>query len=330
MRRWGLTLIELLVVIAIISALVALLVPAVQKVRETANRARCQNNLKQIALASHSYHGVFDRFPPGATTAPSHASALALLLPYLEQANLYQQFDFSKSAFGDPANAAARAQQVVTFLCPSDPSRGYYEDLPPPGVISGKSNYFANMGAHGWSWDQFAPLQSKPAALTGVFAFDSRTRIGDIKDGSSNTVLFAEVKRGARPDHDDLDVTVLLPPVWDNRPYNPATNPNNLRPPAACNEPVTTLNDTGLEYYRGFLNTAFYVHTIPPNSRERDCIRGLLFDQGHVAARSYHAGGVNVALADGSVRFISDTIRSTVWHSLGTRSGGDVVDPGGF
>jgi prepilin-type N-terminal cleavage/methylation domain-containing protein/prepilin-type processing-associated H-X9-DG protein len=329
MRRPGFTLIELLVVIAIIAVLIGLLVAAVQKVREAANRSQCLNNLKQIALAAHNYHSACNRFPPGATLPPSQVSALALLLPYLEQGNLYQQFDFSRDVYADGVNGAARSQQVPIFLCPSDPSRGYYQDPFPPGYISGKSNYAANLGAHGW-WKDQNGTQVKDPTLSGVFAFNSGTRLTDIKDGSSNTLLFAEVKRGARPAHDNLDVTGLMPPAWDNKPYNPATNPNNLSPPPACNSPTTTLNETGLEYYRGFLITAFYTHTVPPNSRDRDCVRWLTFDQGHLAARSYHPGGVNVSFADGSVRFISDSIPLSTWKKLGTRSGGEVLDAGDF
>ncbi len=310
--------------------LIALLLPAVQKVREATNRMKCANNLKQIALAAHNYHDDYGSFPCGTTLSPSQASALTLLLPYLEQGNLYRLFDFSRSVYADPVNAPGRAQQAAVFLCPSDPSQGYYQDPFPPAVISGKSNYFANMGAHGWWLDQPGAAQTKPVDLAGVFGDNSRIRLTDISDGTSNTALFAEVKRGAGPGHDRLDVTVLMPPAWDNMPYNPAINPNNRTPPAACETPTSTLNYTGLQYYRGFLITAFYTHTVPPNYSGRDCIRGILSDQGHLAARSYHPGGVNVALADGSVRFISDGIQFSIWQALGTRAGGEVLTAGDY
>jgi prepilin-type N-terminal cleavage/methylation domain-containing protein len=324
------TLVELLVVMAIIATLVGLLLPAVQKVREAANRAQCQNNLKQIALAAHNFHGVQHRFPPGATAAPSQASALTFLLPYLEQGNLYRQFDFSKNVFADAANAAARAQQVPTFLCPSDPSQGYFQDPFPPKEVSGQSNYLANLGAHGWWKEQDGTLPNKPSNLNGVFAFASRTRLSDIKDGSSNTLLFAEIKRGAGPGHDRLDVSAVAPAVWNNKPFNPAANPYNLTPPAACGSPPSTLNYTGLEYYRGSFITAFYTHTVPPNYPGPDCVCGQTLDQGHLAARSYHPGGVTAALADGSARFISDGIQLGTWQGLGTRSGGEVIAAGDY
>src|SRR5262249_20770039 len=106
--------------------------------------------------------------------------------------------------------------------------------------------------------------------------------------------------------------------------------PKNLSPPPACDAPTATLNYTGLEYYSGALVTAFYTHTSPPNYRGRDCIRGLALDQGHVAARSYHPGGVNVAFADGSVRFVGDAIGLETWKKIGTRSGGEVLGGGEF
>jgi prepilin-type N-terminal cleavage/methylation domain-containing protein/prepilin-type processing-associated H-X9-DG protein len=328
MGRRGFTLIELLVVVAIVAVLIGLLLPAVQKVREAAMRAKCQNNLKQIALAAHNYHDAYDHFPPGATPFPSEASVQVMILPFLEQGSLYQQFDFSKSVFTHPVNAPARAQTIPVYLCPSDPSEGSYLDtrqLPGvPPAPSGMSNYFGNMGAHGW-WrdDSGAGTSGKAPGLMGIFSLDSKTRLTDILDGSSNTALFAEVKRGARPADDPLDVTVLPPAAWGGPAATPATNPNNLVPPPACDSPVKTLNYTGLQYYRGFLITAMYTHTALPNSTSRDCILDLTFDQGHLAARSYHPGGVNVALADGSIHFVSDRISLAVWKALGTRSGGE-------
>jgi prepilin-type N-terminal cleavage/methylation domain-containing protein/prepilin-type processing-associated H-X9-DG protein len=326
MRHRGFTLIELLVVIAIIGVLIALLLPAVQKVREAANRTKCANNLKQIALAAHHYHNDAGCFPPGEAIAPSQASALALLLPYLEQGNIYRQFDFSRSVYNDSVNAAARAQQPTVYLCPSDPSQGYYKNTNAPYEISGKSNYFANMGAHGWWLDQPGTGQTKPVELAGVFGDCSKIRLTDITDGTSNTALFAEIKRGAAPGSDNLDVTLVPTSIWDTAHYNPAANPNNLSPPEICNTPTTTHNYTGLQFENGFLITAFYTHTVPPNYTGRDCVRAGLMDQGHLAARSYHPGGVNIALADGSVRFISDQIQMSTWKALGTRAGGEPLD----
>jgi prepilin-type N-terminal cleavage/methylation domain-containing protein/prepilin-type processing-associated H-X9-DG protein len=331
MKRPAFTLIELLVVIAIIAVLLGLLVPAIQKVRETAARVQCTNNLKQIALAAHNYHNAAKKFPPGIATAPSQASVLVLLLPYVEQATLYQQFDMRQDVYNAPANAPARMQQVALFLCPSDRSTGAKpDDFPPPGqppAIVGKANYFGNMGTHGL-WQENVPTAPKDPRTWGIFAFESRTRLECITDGASNTALFAEVKRGAAPSDDATDVAVLPPGSWDQG--NAGTNPNNLTPPAGCANPPSTYNFTGLQYYRSHLITTMYTHTVPPNYAGPDCMRNpsalppMPWQQGHLAARSYHPGGVNVALADGSVRFVSDTISLTTWKAVGTRSGGEV------
>src|SRR5205809_396349 len=123
-RRKGFTLIELLVVIAIIAVLIALLVPAVQKVREAANRTQCQNNMRQLGLGLHNYISVMGVLPMGRQPT-TNASVLAQILPYLEQANKYAKFDFTQD-LNSPANAAAQAQDVPIFLCPSDPSVGQF------------------------------------------------------------------------------------------------------------------------------------------------------------------------------------------------------------
>ena len=109
------------------------------------------------------------------------------------------------------------------------------------------------------------------------------------------------------------------------------TNPNALRPMAACNSPTTSIySHTGLQYQSGFFITALYTHTVPPNYKGRDCLRFPVFDQGHLASRSYHPGGVNVALVDGSVRFIRESIDLDVWKALGTRGGGEVISASSY
>jgi prepilin-type N-terminal cleavage/methylation domain-containing protein/prepilin-type processing-associated H-X9-DG protein len=340
MKRRAFTLIELLVVIAIIAILLGLLLAAVQKVREAAARAQCLNNLKQIALGAHNYNTQFGRFPPGSTIGPANLAVLACLLPYLEQAALYQQFNQTQAVYSAPANAMARAQQVPIFLCPSDPSIGGLADPFPvagqPALIEGKANYYGNMGINA-VWDERPPIgPPKDSAVNGVFALNSRTTVIMITDGTSNTALFSEIKRGAAPGNDALDVTLVVPAAWDNNPFNANTNPNNFDPPAACNNPSSTYNFTGLEYARGFPVTALYTHSVQPNDNRRDCMRNPGLPppstpwEMHLAARSYHSGGVNVAFADGSVRFVRDTITKETWRALGTRSGGEVISGGDF
>src|SRR5439155_12426038 len=175
--------------------LIGLLLPAVQKVREAAARAKCQNNLKQMALASHNYESANSILPPGMGPVPtkgtdggSRASVQALILPYVEQANKYSQFDFAYDVRGEAVNLNARAQDVPIYLCPADPSDQVYTET----VVFGRSNYFGNLGANG------NPYQLSSLTV-GMFNFVEKVRISDVQDGTSNTARFSEVKRTVAP-----------------------------------------------------------------------------------------------------------------------------------
>src|SRR4029077_14461667 len=216
-RRSAFTLIELVVVIAIIAVLIGLLLPAGQKVRHSANRMKCQNNLKQIGLGLHHYHDNYGRFPygkspdymksrPGTPIYPRW-SPHALLLPFIEQQNLYNSIDFTwppetpgmagvinfMPAWQNPLrqNADACRSVVTTYLCPSDPAQQ-------PGDWPGQNNYYANLGTT-FLCDLSESLSSTVAPgeqPTGVFYYLSKVRIADIIDGTSTTVMFSEKRRG--------------------------------------------------------------------------------------------------------------------------------------
>jgi prepilin-type processing-associated H-X9-DG protein len=216
------------------------------------------------------------------------------------------------------ANLPAIQQDAPIFLCPSDPSSGQYP-VTAGGVTTnaGRTNYQANLGANAW-------FRNNLATTGGVFVLgpNSTTNtfisLQQITDGTSNTAMYAEVKRGAYPNADPLSVTAVPYATWD------AVATADLTPIPECQTAPPTYHYTGLQYYRASVPwTAFYTHTLPPNYEGRDCARSVGVNKAHVAARSYHTGGVNVLRCDGSVSFISDGISPETWRAFGTRAGGE-------
>lgn len=315
-RRPAFTLVELLVVIAIIGTLVALLLPAVQAAREAARRAQCLNHLRQMSLAAQNYHDTVQRFPSG-WQAPTNASALCFLLPFLEQGNRANAFDWTAD-FNGTANAAARAQDVKVYLCPSDGSPTRYTSNGP----AGRNNYMANLGDRA-NWAENDNGNRK--AATGIFYRRSVVRMAEITDGTSNTAMFSECIRGpvsAPTTSQTLHVANELAfGTWDGNAAH------DTEMPAGCaTNSGTTHNYRGGQYYRGsYFSTAFYNHTLPPNYKARDCIRATGLDSGHFAARSLHPGAVNVTMCDGSVRTVSDGVDMVAWRAAGSRFGGEVA-----
>ncbi len=361
--RRGFTLIELLVVIAIIAVLIGLLLPAIQKVREAANRMKCSNNLKQIALAAFNYESANGYFPPkqGFTTVngvahSNDATTQVLLMPYVEQDNKYNLFNlnyltwndtdvvtgkYTTNAAGQGINLAARMQDISFFLCPSDGSstvRGANQtNTSDTSFPEGRLNYMACVGT--------TSTLNSTAPLRGIFAGNSAkgTTIGSISDGTSNTLLFAEVMRttdtwphtsGARTNTCIiLDSTVASGLDTDGRAI----------PSCATGSPWTsTISYMGLEYDRYLYGMSTFNTTLPPNWNKNKLSGAQAATTGryncgdtnivhfHVAASSYHTGGVNIALADGSVHFISENIDFPTWQSLGSMSGGEVINSSAY
>jgi prepilin-type N-terminal cleavage/methylation domain-containing protein/prepilin-type processing-associated H-X9-DG protein len=320
-RRRGFTLIELLVVIAIIAVLIGLLLPAVHKVREAANRMQCANNLKQIALAAHNYHDNYHKFPTGARLPvyvgdrPTGATNLWIeLLPYFEQDNLYKRWDYrdNRNNVAGGRNAT-QAQVIKVLLCPSDP-------LPEPVVQFTATNWlippwargFYGMSSYGGSAGTRSVGPGPPPAIPGasrdgIFFIDSCVRLTDITDGTSNTFLFGERY------HRD--------PEFDLR--QPVVSPGTA--------PISQIGRWGFVAGAGGAMANVTLHTAAPINYRMPIGGDLLaLNDRFCAFGSGHAGGANFAFADGSVRFLSDSTPLLALQALSTRAGGEVVSGGDF
>ncbi len=300
-RRDAFTLIELLVVIAIIAILIALLVPAVQRVREAASRTQCRHNLKQIGVGFHNYHSVQNCFPPGFTSKAASVDGPSLgpgwgwgahLLPYLEQDNLYRQIDFGRD-IADPVNAQARTTSLAIFLCPSD------SPLRLTTVANGAGNpicevAFGNyVGMAGVYEVSGYPDTSNGAA--GVLLRNSKVRVTDITDGSSGTLLVGERAW-----------------MWQGKVRSPVTTWVGAVTNAVIPQTLNPALGFEVEGVMVLTNSGTVAEGRVPNNT---------FD--HVEdASSNHISGVNFLFADGSVRSIDNTISPRVWVGIATRSGG--------
>lgn len=325
-RRRGFTLIELLVAIATVAILIGLLLPAVQKVREAAASARCRSHLKQLALAAHSYHEANSKFPIGATS--KQASVFVFLLPYLEQSQRYHLFDFNLNIDND-SNFRARIGDLPFLLCPSDSSTGTTATNGPLGQSGcyGRNNYAGNLGSHAWAWDDLG-VNVKPLECRGAFNRTSENRISQFADGTSNTCLFGEFRRGnGDPSATKSDPNGVFELAWGLTTTTYATHPSSRTPAPGCTTSANGFGDRGTQFARASPGySVLYTHTLKPNSSIRDCVSPVFptaRNSSHVAARSYHPGGVNAALADGSARFFADNISLENWLALGSRSGND-------
>jgi prepilin-type N-terminal cleavage/methylation domain-containing protein/prepilin-type processing-associated H-X9-DG protein len=295
--RPAFTLVELLVVIAIIAILIGLLLPAVQKVREAAARIQCQNNLKQIGLACHNYHDAHQGLPPGylatmpyvdgaTDTAPGWGWG-AFLLPYLEQDNLFRQIDLNQPVQTSPAIRV----MVKAYLCPSDvPPMSAFPITDPTGAtvaLAAPSSYAATVGPD-------ASDVADPTGL-GVFYRNSHTRLTDITDGTSQTVMIGD------------RAWVDSQGIWAGAPSGAVLRPGPRNPWVNATAPAPTL----VLAHNNWINI------------KTDSDGGLDDFSG------YHGDGINVVFADGSVHFLhSITVdgdqRRAFW-AMGTRSGGEVV-----
>jgi prepilin-type N-terminal cleavage/methylation domain-containing protein/prepilin-type processing-associated H-X9-DG protein len=334
-KRAGFTLVELLVVIAIIGILIALLLPALQTAREAARRSQCTNNLKQWGLAVHNYHSSFNSFPFGRIDPAEGGfrwSMNASVTPYIEQGAIYKLTNFSL----DPnAVEAVANMQIPINLCPTDVDRMTNSANAGHEAGRGRTNYNANAGNDsGWilSGSQINIAASKEQN-NGIFVTNQAIRFAQIKDGASNTALMAECILG-----DGDDTLISIPGDTFEITYA-ATDPTPADRMAIYNEcinfqPTATTKQwsfNGRYWHVGNYAVTRYNHLMPPN--KASCGAGgagalnVRMNYKGVAktASSRHSGGVNMALADGSVRFVADSIDINTWWGLGSRDGKEVL-----
>lgn len=309
--RQAFTLIELLVVIAIIGILIGLLLPAVQKVREAANRARCLNNLKQAGLALHNYHSGNDSFPYGGLANPSGGYGFSFwvqLLPYLEQDNMYRGLDKTSNITGwvggnawggNVTNRDLLRDKPLPFLfCPSSPLPQYVLTVPAHNNANTFSTTYVGVAGTANHPSAVSVPSHGIVSYGGVLVVGRAYRISDITDGSSNTLLLAEESDWCR---------------------DAANNLYDCRSDCGHGFPMGPGNDG---WGRAFNLTAVRQRL----NEKSSTAAGILGNCGaNSAIQSVHPGGANVVLADGAVRFVSESITISTLFNLANRDDGNVI-----
>jgi prepilin-type N-terminal cleavage/methylation domain-containing protein/prepilin-type processing-associated H-X9-DG protein len=341
----GFTLIELLVVIAIIAVLIALLLPAVQAAREAARRGQCTNNLKQLGLALHNYEQAIGSLPNGHYGVGwNDFSCIVMLLPYMEQGNLFNTINFANTGDaadpGDALNSTAQRAKLNVLICPSDIDRisNVYGHSSYSGNAGNAPEAFFDNNLHGACNGCFFSV------LTGNGVYNPQCSKGidfrAILDGLSNTAGFSEKVFGIGDQQAVVDPLTPTSAIYGVPIDNTGqTNGcfNDVCPQAyyqLCknNGPgVGTLSTNGAIsqgewWWDGHPETDLYNHVMPPNLWSCDDSNNVWVNDGAAAtAASRHPGVVNVTFCDGSVRAVKSSVNVVVWWALGTRAGNEVV-----
>ncbi len=329
----GFTLIELLVIISIIGLLMAIILPAVQAARKSARRAQCVSNLRQIGIALHDYEASYDSFPlnwrnPRVDPARGHPwyiggrpiSALARMLPFLDQQALYASINFSVETYPSdggtevpyPQNTTALMTRLSVYLCPSD-------------AVATPSEYGCSYRGNFGVGPGIATNHETYDSGNGFYSFPGVLGPRSFPDGLSHTVAYSERLRGTgvggglSPECDFGNILVM--PNCLDRDADYALLCCQLA--SAKDFPAYRMG--GFSWFFSDFKCTSYNHAQEPNGRIPDAV-ALVGWTGIATARSAHPGGVNCLMADGSVRFVSESIGRTVWRALGTRNGGELVE----
>jgi len=328
-RQSGFTLIELLVVIAIIAVLIGLLVPAVQKVREAANRMSCTNNLKQLGIALHSYHDSRGAFPPGATTdsAPYGtgggwgSSWKVFILPYIEQDNIYKAWQFTGNSGYTNATNMSTATPIVhnkmikTYRCPSSSMPDFYASSNNNGAIQMLTSY---VGIGGSSTDTGAINNASHGIIAagGSLYANSSTRFADITDGTSNCMIVGEQSRHL--------LSSTNQPVTGSYSAITAQGPHGWTMGVSSTAVGTAFN----ERHFNCTTVRFQINQVglDGGSASGSATNGTSHNTGmNIPLSSSHSGGCNVVLGDASVRFVTDSTPLLTLQYLASRADGNVL-----